>query len=227
MSGCPADEPSVCRAMSRSKRVTCGKSGHTSPTAITIATNITARVHSWSSKAGPEHREPALPSVRPRQRAGRKLQRDLLNDQPIRPTETSLRGRRKGTFAMIAYNTNRNTSDRRASTFVGVDSRAEPSSIQLVNSSTRPAQHPNPVRRTRVSQTLRNGMAERLADIEGLPVLVRVLVQDVPAEMRPDLVTDADVHSLLSTTLEKAIERMRGSPLRRDSPSKQPLAIVE
>ena len=70
-------------------------------------------------------------------------------------------------------------------------------------------------------------MAERLADIEGLPVLVRVLVQDVPAEMRPDLVTDADVHSLLSTTLEKAIERMRGSPLRRDSPSKQPLAIVE
>ena len=70
-------------------------------------------------------------------------------------------------------------------------------------------------------------MAERLADIEGLPVLVRVLVQDVPAEMRPDLVTDADVHSLLSTTLEKAIERMRGSPLRRDAPSKQPLAIVE
>ena len=70
-------------------------------------------------------------------------------------------------------------------------------------------------------------MAERLADIEGLPVLVRVLVQDVPAEMRPDLVTDADVHSLLSTTLEKAIERMRGSPLRGDAPSKQPLAIVE
>jgi len=74
---------------------------------------------------------------------------------------------------------------------------------------------------------LRDGMAERLADIEGLPVLVRVLVQDVPAEMRSDLVTDADMHSLLSTTLEKAIERMRGSPLRRDASSKQPLAIVE
>ena len=70
-------------------------------------------------------------------------------------------------------------------------------------------------------------MAERLADIEGLPVLVRVLVQDVPAEMRSDLVTDADVHALLSTTLEKAIERMRGSPLRRDASSKQPLAVVE
>jgi DNA-binding response OmpR family regulator len=70
-------------------------------------------------------------------------------------------------------------------------------------------------------------MAERLADIEGLPVLVRVLVQDVPAEMRSDLVTDADVHSLLSATLEKAIERMRGSPLRRDASSRRPLAIVE
>jgi DNA-binding response OmpR family regulator len=70
-------------------------------------------------------------------------------------------------------------------------------------------------------------MAELLADIEGLPVLVRLLVQDAPAEMRSDLVTDADVQSLLSTTLEKVIERMRGSPLRRDDPSKQPLAIVE
>jgi DNA-binding response OmpR family regulator len=70
-------------------------------------------------------------------------------------------------------------------------------------------------------------MAELLTDIEGLPVLVRLLVQDVPAEMQSDLVTDADVHSLLSTTLEKVVERMRGSPLRRDDPSKQPLAIVE
>jgi len=70
---------------------------------------------------------------------------------------------------------------------------------------------------------LRNGTAELLADIEGLPVLVRLLVQDVPAEMR----SDADIHSLLSSTLEKVIDRMRGSPLRRDDPSKQPLAIVE
>jgi DNA-binding response OmpR family regulator len=72
---------------------------------------------------------------------------------------------------------------------------------------------------------LRNGMAELLADIEGLPVLLRSLVQDAPAEVRSDLVTD--VHSLLSTTLEKVIERMRGSSLRRDDPSKQPLAIEE
>ena len=70
-------------------------------------------------------------------------------------------------------------------------------------------------------------MAELLADIEGLPVLVRLLVQDVPAEMRSDLVTDSDVQLLLSAALEKAIERMRGSPLRSDASSKEPLAIVE
>lgn len=70
-------------------------------------------------------------------------------------------------------------------------------------------------------------MAELLADIEGLPVLVRLLVKDVPAEMQSDLATDADIDSLLSNTLEKMVEWMRGSPLRCDDPSKQPLAIVE
>jgi DNA-binding response OmpR family regulator len=124
---------------------------------------------------------------------------------------------------MIAYNTNHDTSDRRASAFVGTD----PGTARLLNSSTRPGQHRSHVRRRRELPTLRNGTAELLADIEGLPVLVRLLVQDVPAEVRSDLVTDADVHSLLSSTLEKVVERMRGSPLRRDDPSKQPLAIVE
>jgi DNA-binding response OmpR family regulator len=79
----------------------------------------------------------------------------------------------------------------------------------------------------RETPLLRNGTAELLADIEGLPVLVRLLVQDVPAEMRPDLATDDDVHSLLSSKLEKVVERMRGSPVRRDHRSRQPLAIVE
>ena len=126
---------------------------------------------------------------------------------------------------MIAYNTNRDTSDGKASVFVSTDSRtADKRSTRLANSSNK---HRNLVRRTRESPTLPNGTAEVLADIEGLPVLVRLLVQDVPAEMRSNLVTDADIHSLLSRTLEKAVERMRGSPLRRDDPSKQPLAIVE
>lgn len=99
--------------------------------------------------------------------------------------------------------------------------------MHVPNSPTRPGQQLSLVRRTQESPALRNGTAEVLADIEGLLVLVRLLVQDVPAEMRSDLATDADIHSLLSNTLEKAVERMRGSPLRRDDPSKRPFATVE
>jgi DNA-binding winged helix-turn-helix (wHTH) protein len=75
--------------------------------------------------------------------------------------------------------------------------------------------------------TLRNEMAELLVDVDGLPVLVRLLVNDVPAEMQSDRVFNgADIHSLLSSTLEKMVERMRGSAPRSDDPSKQPLATV-
>jgi DNA-binding winged helix-turn-helix (wHTH) protein len=71
-------------------------------------------------------------------------------------------------------------------------------------------------------------MVELLADIDGLPILVRLLVKNVPSKMRSDLVAqDADIHSKLSSTLEKMVGRMGGSPLRRGDPSQQPLAIVE
>jgi DNA-binding winged helix-turn-helix (wHTH) protein len=75
---------------------------------------------------------------------------------------------------------------------------------------------------------LRNEMAELLVDVDGLPVLVRFLVNDVSAEMQSNSASkDADIRSLLSRTLEKAADRMRGSSLRNDDASKQPLAIVE
>jgi DNA-binding response OmpR family regulator len=71
-------------------------------------------------------------------------------------------------------------------------------------------------------------MTELMADIDGLPVLFRILVKDVPAELQPDFVSkDADLHSLLSNTLKKMADRMRGSSLRSDVSAKQPLAIVE
>jgi DNA-binding response OmpR family regulator len=66
-------------------------------------------------------------------------------------------------------------------------------------------------------------MAELLVDVDGLPVLVRFLV-----EMQPDSISkDADIDSLRSRTLEKMVDRMRGSSLRNDAASKQPPAIVE
>ena len=130
---------------------------------------------------------------------------------------------------MISYNSNRKTLNRTESGFAGTDSRpAEPRSVHLLNSSTRPGQHRRFARRTRMPTTLQNGTAELLTDIDGLPVLFRILVKDVPAAMQPDSGSnDADIHSLLSSTLEKVVDRMRGSSLRSDVPAKQPLAVVE
>jgi DNA-binding winged helix-turn-helix (wHTH) protein len=76
--------------------------------------------------------------------------------------------------------------------------------------------------------TPRNEMAELLVDVDGLPILVRLLVKDVPAEMQCDPVSkDAYIRSLLSRALERMVDRMHGSSLRSDDPSKQPLATVE
>jgi len=77
--------------------------------------------------------------------------------------------------------------------------------------------------------TLWNEKAEFLADIDGFPILMRFLVQDVPAEMRARFVSgEIDIRSRLSSTLEKMVDRMRGSSLQhKNLPKKQPLAIVE
>jgi DNA-binding winged helix-turn-helix (wHTH) protein len=78
-----------------------------------------------------------------------------------------------------------------------------------------------------VPSTPRNEAVELSADIEGLPVLVRLLLEDIPAEMRADLVSKGtDIHSLLSNTLEKMVDRMCGSSLRSAAPSKQSLAML-
>jgi hypothetical protein len=75
--------------------------------------------------------------------------------------------------------------------------------------------------------TLRNGMTELLVDVDGLPVLVRFLVKDVSAEKHFQFVSkDADIH-LLSRAVERMIDRLRGSSLRSDDPSKQPAKKAE
>jgi DNA-binding winged helix-turn-helix (wHTH) protein len=124
-------------------------------------------------------------------------------------------------------NTTRHTRDRTELVFLHTDSRTpELRSIQLPNSSARPGQHRSSVRHARGLPVLPNGKAELLADIEGFPVLVRLLVQNTSAEVQSPY-GGPDINALLSSLLEKMVERMRGSPLRRDAPSKQPLAIVE
>ena len=71
-------------------------------------------------------------------------------------------------------------------------------------------------------------MGELLADIDGLPILLRFLLDDAPAEILSDAVSkDPGLHSLLLRKLEKIVDRMRGSPLRTDDALNQPRAIVD
>jgi DNA-binding winged helix-turn-helix (wHTH) protein len=127
---------------------------------------------------------------------------------------------------MRSHNSTRVRPDRMASAFVDP---ADPRSTYLLNSSTRPGQRRSFVRRVEMpATTLRDGIAEVLADVDGLPVLFRILLKDAPAQIQSDFESkDADIYSLLSSILAKMVDRMRGSPLRSDRPSKQQLSIVE
>jgi DNA-binding winged helix-turn-helix (wHTH) protein len=130
---------------------------------------------------------------------------------------------------MRSQNNTRAIPDRTASAFVGSNSRpAQPRSAYSLNSSTRPGQQRNFVRRVQMPATMRDGIAEILVDIDGLPVLFRILVKDAPPQIQSDFESkDADIHSLLSSTLEKMVDRMRGSSHRSDCPSKQRTSIAE
>jgi DNA-binding winged helix-turn-helix (wHTH) protein len=132
---------------------------------------------------------------------------------------------------MRIHNTSCDASHRVDSAFVGADpatSKPRSASIHLLNSSTIPGERRSVARSTRMSPRLRNETAELLADIDGLPILVRFLVKDITAEMQSDFVSrGADIHSLLSITLERMVDRICGSSLRSGDTTKQPLAIVE
>jgi DNA-binding winged helix-turn-helix (wHTH) protein len=86
----------------------------------------------------------------------------------------------------------------------------------------------NVVRSEPMLSTPPNDTTEILADIDGLPILVRLLVKDITAEVQSHYASKAgEFHSLLSHTLRKAVDRMRGSSLQDDASARQPLAIVE
>jgi DNA-binding winged helix-turn-helix (wHTH) protein len=130
---------------------------------------------------------------------------------------------------MRSHSNTRVISDRMASAFVRPASiTSEPRSTYLLNSSTRPRQERTSVRRMQTPATLRDGIAEILTDIDGFPVLFRIVVKDAPSQMQSNFdSTDDGIHSLLSSTLEKMVDRMRESSIQSDRPSKQQLPIVE
>jgi DNA-binding winged helix-turn-helix (wHTH) protein len=130
---------------------------------------------------------------------------------------------------MRSHNSTRIMADRMESVVIGPDPMtSEPKSTYLLNSSSRPGQRRNPVRRMQMPATLRDGIAEILADIDGLPVLFRILVKDAPAQIKSDLESkDVDIHSLLSSTLEKMADWVRDPSRRSDLPSRNGLSIME
>jgi DNA-binding winged helix-turn-helix (wHTH) protein len=132
---------------------------------------------------------------------------------------------------MKTRSTSRNTPNRMEAALVRTGSRtSEPRSMHLPNSSTSLGRHRSFVRSVQKPPVLQQQeVADLLADIEGLSVLVRSFVEDLPAEMQSGLVSkDADLHSLLSSTFKKMVDRMRGSSLRvDDDPLEHSFATVE
>jgi DNA-binding winged helix-turn-helix (wHTH) protein len=122
------------------------------------------------------------------------------------------------------------TPDRIDLVFVGAGSTASASSsasIRSLNSPNRPGEHRS-APRTRMPPTLQNEMAQLFTEIDDLPALIRLLVKDMLAVMHSDFASKgADIHFLLSNTLEKMIDRMRGSSSPRDGCSKPSPAMVE
>jgi hypothetical protein len=115
------------------------------------------------------------------------------------------------------------TPTRMDPVFVGAGSTPSASrsaSIRSQDSSTRLEEHRS-ARRTRMPPALQNEMAQLFTEIDGLPILVRLLVKDMLAVMQSDFSSKgADIHLLLSNTLEKMVDRMRGSSSRRNGRSR-------
>ena len=129
---------------------------------------------------------------------------------------------------MSTPNCDSSTPRRIEQVFVDAVARAQPRSAHLPSRSAGRDQHRGSNPNTENPPRQRSAHAELLADIDGIPILVRFLLADMPAEGKPELApADANLHSLLSTTVEKAVVRMGGSRLRRHIPAKKPLATVE
>jgi DNA-binding winged helix-turn-helix (wHTH) protein len=130
-------------------------------------------------------------------------------------------------IAMRVHNASR-VPDQLTFAVDATTSEPRSASIHLLNSSTRPKEERSTRRSTRVPPARQSETAELPVDIDGLSILIRFIVQDVPPEMQSCLVSnDAYIHSLLSRALERVVDRLQGSLLRSGARSKQPLAIVE
>jgi DNA-binding winged helix-turn-helix (wHTH) protein len=101
-------------------------------------------------------------------------------------------------------------------------------SIELRGPSTRAGRDQDKVQSRREPPKLHDEMAELLTDIDGLPVLICLVITDIPANVRSNFLSRGnDVHSLPFAALEKMVDRMRGSSAPSDAPSRPAPAMVE
>jgi len=136
---------------------------------------------------------------------------------------------------MIIHNSTRHNSTRgfgRVDTaYTGIDSGSSElrsASIHLLSPSTIAGRDQSNVRNRQVSPKPWREMAELQTDIDGLPVLVRLLIKDMPVEMQSNFNSkENEIHSLLSGALETIVDRMRGPSLRNDVSAKPPLAKMD
>jgi DNA-binding winged helix-turn-helix (wHTH) protein len=125
---------------------------------------------------------------------------------------------------MRTHSKSSHASDRMDSAFVAADSRIPEPRSASIHLLTRPGRHRSAARSRPVPPALQNEMAEFQADIDGLPIQVRFRIKDIPAGMQSDgAAKGTDIHSLLSSTLEKLLDRMHGSTPRSGGRPKQPI----
>ena len=128
---------------------------------------------------------------------------------------------------MKSHSINHDMADRTG--LVPTDPRTSRSaSIHFLNSSMRPGRYPARVDSARMPSSPWNEMAELEADFDGLLILFRIRLKDVPTEMQSRFEAgNADIHELFSDTIEKIADRMRGSSQRKDGSSRPQLSIVK
>lgn len=116
---------------------------------------------------------------------------------------------------MQILSTNYHTFNRAELAFVNPQSATSRSRLPRLPSP--PTPHSTFIRSKRNAPAPRNEVAQFLAEIDGVPVLVRFLVADAATAIDSNLVSK----------LEKIIDRMEGSSLRHSDHPKQALASVE
>jgi DNA-binding winged helix-turn-helix (wHTH) protein len=130
---------------------------------------------------------------------------------------------------MRAYKTNRDNLDRTNSASAAADTRSSsPRLARVLNASGRPGHQRCFARSTQAPPMPQHDATDALGSLKGLPTPARHLVEAVLAELWSELVSqEADVRTLLPSTLERIADRMRDASFRCKADSDRRLGKTE